>query len=179
MSCSLHNKEMAGLEILDARYGAVGSNADMKDVTEKVKNKISSDKQTISFVVSSTNLGIEDPSVGNPKEMKVKYAMNGDQRSEVIRDGNTFALKLPQTGPTTPIGYAMTFYGIIFKNVLTAVMIFLNVFGIAMAYNLGWYFGVGIVWALISIIFPYASFWMIPVIVILARAFSGIDFIRP
>jgi hypothetical protein len=169
---------MAGLEILDARYGAVGSDKDKKDVTSNVRAKISSDKQSVSFTVSFTNLAITDPAVGNPKEMKVRYAINGAERSETILDGNTFAVQVPQEPPKTLSGLTALLYLAIWQNMLSAVSLFIMVFGGSVAYSLGWYFGNGIVWGIVSILFPYASFWLIPVFVILARAFSPVNFIQ-
>jgi len=170
---------MAGLEILDAKYGAVGSTKDKISVTENVKQKISTDKQGISFTVSTTNLSVKDPSPGSPKELVINYALNGVEHTETIRDGNTFAAKLPELVPTTPTGYMLMLYGSIFKNIVSATALFINVAGITMAYNLGWYYGYGIMWVLMSIIFPFAPFWLIPTIIIVARAFQGADFISP
>ena len=178
MSCSLHNKEMAGLEILDARYGAVGADKDKTDVTKNVNSKISADKQSITFIVSSTNLAIVDPAVGSPKEMKIRYAINGAERSETILDGNTFAAQVPQKAPTTLSGVTALLYLAIWQNMISAVSLFIMVFGGSVAYSLGWYFGNGILWGIVSVLFPYASFWLIPVIVILARAFSPVNFIQ-
>jgi hypothetical protein len=168
---------MAGLEILDAKYGAVGSTKDKKSVTENVKQKISADKQSVSFVVSTTNLGIQDPAPGNPKEMDIQYALDGIQYNEKIRDGNTFAAKLKEPAPRSPAGYLLMLYGAIFKNVVSSAALCINVAGIVMAYNLGWYFGFGVLWAIIAVIFPFAAFWLIPFIVIIARAAGGVDFV--
>jgi hypothetical protein len=61
---------------------------------------------------------------------------------------------------------------------LSAVSLFIMVFGGSVGYSLGWYFGNGILWVIVSVLFPYASFWLIPFFVILARAFSPVDFIQ-
>ena len=178
MSCSLHNKEMAGLEILDARYGAVGSDKDKKDVTNTVKSKISADKLTLSILVSPTNLSIPDPSPGSQKEMNIRYAINGTEYSEIKKDGDTFMAQVPQPAPKTLSGFTALLYLAIWQNMLSAVSLFIMVFGGSVAYSLGWYFGNGIVWVIVSVLFPYASFWLIPFIVIFARAFSPVNFIQ-
>ena len=178
MSCSLHNKEMAGLEILDVRYGAVGTKKDKKDVTANVKNKISADKLTLSFVVSPTNLSVVDPSPGQQKEMEIRYAMNGKEYNELKKDGETFMAQVPQPAPKTLSGFTASLYIAIWQNMLSAVSLFIMVFGGSVGYSLGWYFGNGILWVIVSVLFPYASFWLIPFFVILARAFSPVDFIQ-
>jgi len=168
------------LEILSAKYGAVGSERDMKDVLPKVIEKISSDKMAISFLVSFTELGLaDDPAPGSPKELVVKYALNGQENTEHVKDGNTFSAKVAEPAQLTYAGFIASLYSSIWSNIAGAVVLFLQVFSVGLAYSLGSYFGNGIVWAIVSVLFPYASFWLIAAIVIIRRALSSADFIRP
>ena len=167
------------IEILSAFYGADGNDKDLKDVTENVKQKLSSDRQSISFNVSSSQLGVEDPSPGNPKVLVVRYSIDGAETMDRIKDGASFNAKVPEPAPYTSAGFLVSFYAALWKNIAGATAMFVNVLGAAFAYELGRYFGNGIAWVLLHLLFPYAAFWMIPVIVILARALSSTDFVTP
>jgi len=168
------------LEILSAKYGAVGSEKDMKDVLPQVIQKISADKISISFIVSSTELGLaEDPAPGSPKELVVKYALNGKENTEHVKDGNTFAAKVAEEPKLTYTGFTVSLYASIWQNLAGSIVLFFQVFSVGLAYGLGSYFGNGIVWAIVSVLFPYAAFWLIAAIVIIKRALSSADFIRP
>ena len=105
--------------------------------------------------------------------------MNGEQRSEKIRDGSTFSAKVPEPTPQTATGQALSLYGTIWSQALSALFVFLAVFSIGLAFNLGFYVLNPILWVVIAIIVPYASFWAIPVILILMRIFTSQDFIIP
>jgi hypothetical protein len=167
------------IEILSASYGADGNDKDLKDVTDKVKKKLSSDRQSISFNVSSSQIGVEDPAPGNPKVLVVKYSINGVETLDRIKDGDSLNAKVPEPAPYTSVGFLAAFYAALWKNLAGATAMFLNVLGASFAYELGRYFGMGIAWVLLHLLFPYAAYWMIPVIVILARAISGTDFVSP
>jgi hypothetical protein len=166
-------------EIISAFYGPIGSTKDKLDVSEKVRARISTDKKAISLIVSPSSIGVEDKSPGNPKELEVRYSMNGEQRSEKIRDGSTFSAKVPEPTPQTATGQALSLYGTIWSQALSALFVFLAVFSIGLAFNLGFYVLNPILWVVIAIIVPYASFWAIPVILILMRIFTSQDFIIP
>jgi hypothetical protein len=167
------------IQILSAFYGADGNDKDLKDVTDKVKKKISTDKQSISFNVSSSQIGVEDPAPGNPKVLVVKYTINGIETSDRIKDGDSFNAKVPEPAPYTSVGFLTAFYAALWKNLAGATAMFLNVLGASFAYELGRYFGNGIAWVLVHFLFPYAAYWMIPIIVVLGRAISGTDFVTP
>ena len=70
------------------------------------------------------------------------------------------------------------FYAALWSNFAGALTWFLQVMGFAFGWQLGKYFGNSYVWTILNILFPYASFWLIPAIVIIARAIGGADFIR-
>jgi hypothetical protein len=167
------------LEIISASYGADGNDKDLKDVTDNVKKKLSSDRQSISFNVSSSQLGVEDPAPGNPKVLVVKYSLNGVETMDRIKDGDSLNAKVPEPSQYTSAGFLAAFYAALWKNLAGATAMFVNVLGAAFAYELGRYFGNGIVWVLMHLLFPYAAFWMIPIIVVLGRAISGTDFVTP
>ncbi len=177
MSCSLH-KGMS-LEVLDVRYGADGSDKDLLDVTDLVRKKISTDRKTLTFVVSPSNIGVADPAAGQKKIMLIKYKLSGQEHSERVRDGDTFAVTVPEPTKKTPSQYLAVFYSALWSNFAGALTWFLQVMGFAFGWQLGKYFGNSYVWTILNILFPYASFWLIPAIVIIARAIGGADFIKP
>ena len=164
-------------EIISAFYGPVGSTKDKVNVAENVRQRISSDKKGISMIVSPSSIGVKDPLPGNPKELDVRYSINGEQRSETLRDGSTFNAKVPEGGPKSATGQAISLYGIMWSQAVSALFVFLAVFSIGLAFNLGWYVLNPIIWVVIAIVVPYASFWAIPVVLILMRIFSSQDFI--
>lgn len=166
------------LEILDARYGADGSDKDLIDVTDLVKKKISSDRQSISFTVSPTNIAVQDPAPGNKKVMVVRYSLNGQENSERVRDGDTFSLTVPQEPRKTPSQYLSAFYAALWSNFAGALSWFLTAAGFAFAWELGKYYGNSYVWIILAILFPNASYWLIPIIIIVVRAIGGSDIIR-
>lgn len=167
------------LEVLDARYGANGSDKDMKDVTSQVRNKISSDKSSIAFTVSPTNIGLPDPAPGNPKVLNVRYSINGQETSEAILDGNTFAVSVPSAPWTGPFDILLTIQGLIWKNATSGILTFLYVASIALGYELGFLIGGSLLWAIISVLFPYGSYYITASGIILLRALLGVNFIGP
>lgn len=165
------------IEILDARYGPDGSEKDLKDVTEKVRSRISSDGTSVAFNVSPSNLGLIDPSPGNPKILAVRYSVNGQETSERILDGNTLAVSLPIDPIEGPFGLLATLHGLLWKNALTALITFLYVASISLGYELGSLIGGGGAWAIIPILFPYGTYYITASGIILLRAFAGVNFI--
>lgn len=166
-------------EVISAFYGPVGSTKGKIDVTEKVRQRISADKKGISMLVSSSSIGVEDKSPGDPKELDVRYSINGEERSETLRDGSTFNAKVPEAAPQSTTGQAVSLYGTIWSQAISALFVFLAVFSIGLAFNLGSYVLNPIVWVVVAIVLPYASFWAIPVVLILMRIFSSQDFVLP
>jgi hypothetical protein len=167
------------LDIIDAKYGALGVDKDKVDVTDNVKRIVSSDKQSISVVVGPTGLGVKDPSAGNPKELVVKYNMNGDEHTETVKDGFTFAAAVPQKVPQTYAQFTAGVYSSFWSNMAGAVVLFISVFSVGLAFGLGSYVGNPFVWLIVAILFPYGSFWLILAIIVIMRALSAQDFIKP
>lgn len=166
------------LEILDAKYGPDGSEKDLLDVTQQVKALVSSDGRSISVAVSSSKLGVTDPSPGNAKVLVVRYSLKGDEKTDRILDGNTFSVSLPAEPKSGPGAVTAAAYASLWKNGVSALIMFLNVFSVVAAFNLGSYMGNSFLWAILSVLFPYGTFWLIAPFVIAVRAFSGEDFIR-
>jgi hypothetical protein len=165
------------IEIYSAFYGPVGSTQDKVDVTDKVRNRISTDKMSISMLVSPSSIGVEDKSPNNPKELYVRYYINGIEDVETIRDGSTFNAMVPQEETPSSMGVVFSVIGTIFSRGIMVIFIFLAAVSIGLAFNLGWYVLNPIVWVIVALIVPYASFWAIPVILIWMRIFSSQDFI--
>lgn len=166
-------------EILSAFYGPVGSTKGKVNVTEQVRQRISSDKKGISMLVSPSSIGVKDASPGTPKELDVRYSINGEERSETLRDGSTLTAKVPEAPPQSATGEAFSLYGTIWSQAFSALFVFLAVFSIGLAFNLGSYVLNPIVWVVVALVVPYASFWVIPVVLIIMRIFSSQDFILP
>jgi len=167
------------LDIISAKYGAVGVEKDKVDVTDNLQRVRSPDKQSISVVVGPTGMGVKDPSAGNPKELTVKYNINGNESSETIKDGFTFAAAVPQKVPQSYAAFTASLYSSIWSNMAGAIVLFLSVFSVGLAFGLGVYVGNPIVWLIVAILFPYGSFWLILGIVVIMRMFSSEDIIKP
>ena len=167
------------LEIIEAKYGAVGVDKDKVDVTDNLKRIRSPDKQSISVVVGPTGIGVKDPSEGNPKELKVKYTINADESSETIKDGFTFAAAVPQKVPKSYAAFTTELYAAIWSNMAGAVMLFISVLSVGLAFGLGVYVGNPVVWLIVAILFPYGSYWLILFIIVIMRVLSPEDFIKP
>ena len=167
------------LEITSARYGAVGVEKDKKDITANVKRLVSSDKRSISVVVGPSALQVDDPSPGNPKELSVHYSVDGDEHTDTIRDGFTFSAAVPEKLPQSWASFTAGLYGAVWKNMWGAFVLFAAIFSIGLAFGLGSYLGNPIVWLLVALLFPYASFWLILGVVVLIRVMSPTDVIKP
>jgi hypothetical protein len=167
------------LDIIEAKYGAVGVDKDKVDVTAEIKQLMSTDKQSISLVVGPTGIGVKDPSAGNPKELVVKYNIDGDERSDTVKDGFTFAVAVPQRVPQSYSQFTAEVYSALWSNMANAVVLFISVLSIGLAFGLGSYVGNPYVWFIVAILFPYGSFWMILIIVVIMRIVSPQDVILP
>lgn len=167
------------LEILSAFYGPVGSTKEQVDVTSMIKDRMSTDRMSISLLVSPDSIGMPDKSPGTPKELIVRYSVDGEEKTETFRDGSTFAVKVPEPPPKSVTGKALSFYGAIWSQLFSALFVFLATVSVALAFNLGWYVLNPIFWVIVSILVPYGSFWAIPIVIILMRMFTSQDFIIP
>lgn len=165
------------IEILSARYGLVGSSSDKMDVTEKIKKLLSSDGQTLVLMVSSSSIGVTDPSPSNPKELNVTYSVDGTERSETIPDASTLIIKSQEPAPVNSVWFAISSVGNLWYQALFIVAVFLYIMSVAFAFEFGRTLFNPLLWIVIALLLPYVSFWAIPVIIILLRLFSSQDFI--
>lgn len=167
------------LDIKEAKYGAIGVEKDKVDVTPNVKQLISTDKKSISAVVGPTALNIKDPSPGNQKELSVKYVLDDNEYFDTIKDGFTFTAASYEKAPQSWTAFTAAIYTSLWQNMWGAVVLFATVFSVGLAFGLGKYYGNPILWIIVSLLFPYASFWLILAIVIIMRILSPIDIIKP
>jgi hypothetical protein len=165
------------IKVLTAYYGPVGNIKDRIDVTQKMNELISADKKTLALIVSPTNLGVTDPSPGNPKQLDIKYTVNNEERKELVRDSSSLLIKAGDITHRTWAGFSMQLFTNLWSKSLIVVFTFLFVLSIAFAARLGNIILNPILWIVIAVIFPYVSFWGIPIVVILMRIFSSQDFI--
>lgn len=73
------------LDILEANYYTTKVS---KDVTEKLKNKISNNR----LVIDVTNQIDGDPDPGTVKKLKIKYSYSGDTLEKEVDEGQTLIL---------------------------------------------------------------------------------------
>jgi hypothetical protein len=165
------------IKVVSAFYGPVGNIKDRIDVTQKMNELISADKKTLALIVSPTNLGVTDPSPGNPKELDIKYTVNNEERKELVRDSSSLLIKAGDITHRTWAGFAVSSFAGAWRGMLIVVCVFLYVMSIAFASQLGRTLFNPILWIVIALMFPYVSFWGIPIVVILMRIFSSQDFI--
>jgi hypothetical protein len=165
------------IKVVTAYYGPVGNIKDRIDVTQKLNELISADKKTLALIVSPTNLGVTDPSPGNPKELDIKYTVNNEERKELVRDSSSLLIKAGDITHRTWAGFAVSSFAGAWRGMLIVVCVFLYVMSIAFASQLGRTLFNPILWIVIALMFPYVSFWGIPIVVILMRIFSSQDFI--
>ena len=167
------------IEILSAFYGPIGNTKQKVDVTAKLRDRISADKRSITLVVGPSGIGIEDKTPGTPKELTVRYTINGQESLETLQDGITFKAKVPDPPPQSTLSLGLALYGIIWTQAAAALFVFLAAVSVGLAFNLGWYVWNPIVWVVIAIFVPYGSFWAIPLLIIIMRILTSQDFILP
>jgi hypothetical protein len=165
------------VEVKTAYYGALGSSKDRVDVTAKLKSLLSADRKTLTLLVSAENIGVKDPSPGNPKELIIQYTIDNVETTETIRDGSTLMLKASEPYKQSWGGVAISSVTNVWTNVLIVIAIFLYVMSIMFAYEFGKTLFNPVIWVVAAIVLPYLSFWGIPIILILMRIFSSQDFI--
>jgi hypothetical protein len=165
------------IKVVTAYYGQVGNTKDRIDVTQKMNELISADKKTLALIVSPANLGVTDPSPGNPKQLDIKYTVNNEERKELVRDSSSLLIKAGDITHRTWTGFALSSFSGAWRGMLIVVCVFLYVMSIAFASQLGRTIFNPILWIVVALMFPYVSFWGIPIVVILMRIFASQDFI--
>jgi hypothetical protein len=165
------------IKVVTAYYGQVGNTKDRIDVTQKLNDMISADKKTLALIVSPTNIGVTDPSPGNPKQLDIKYTVNNEERKELVRDSSSLLIKAGDITHRTWTGFALSSFSGAWRGMLIVACVFLYVMSIAFASQLGRTIFNPILWIVVALMFPYVSFWGIPIVVILMRIFASQDFI--
>lgn len=165
------------IEILSAYYGQVGSTKDRMDVTSQLKGLLSSDKQTLSLIVSPVNIGVKDPAPGNPKQLDIQYTMNNDKKEQSITDGSTLLIQSTAKTPQSWTWSAISSVTNIWYQAMFVVGVFFYVMSIMFSMEFGNTFLNPIVWLLAGILLPYISFWGLPILIIVMRILSPYDFI--
>jgi len=164
------------LIIVNATYGAVGSDKDLKDVTNKIRNLVSKDGSGISLIVSPENIKVKDPAPQSPKHLIVKYKFGekGDVKTDKTLDGVTWAVYVPKLVPTSGAGHTVALYAMLWKNVIAAAGMFAFVLSIAFAYSLGANgYGSWILFVAIAFMLPYMGIGGLVFIVLLHTAITG------
>jgi hypothetical protein len=164
------------LKIVNAVYGAVGSDKDLKNVTKKIRDLVSKDGSGISLIVSPENIGIDDPAPQSPKQLTVKYKFGekGDVKTDKVADGVTWAVYAPGLTPTSGTGHTIAMYAMLWKNIASAIGIFAFVLSIAFAYSLGTGgYGSWILFVVIAFMMPYMGVIGLVVVVFLHTAITG------
>jgi hypothetical protein len=165
------------IKVVTAFYGQVGNVKDRLDVTSKLNGLISSDKKTLSVIVSPSNIGVSDPSPGNPKQLDITYTVNNEERNEIVPDASTLLVKAESPVVRSWTGFALSSFTGMWSKLLIVISVFLFVMSVAFASRFGNSLFNPILWIVIALIFPYVSFWGIPIVIILMRIFSSQDFI--
>jgi hypothetical protein len=165
------------LKIVSAMYGAVGSDKDLKDVTSKIRDLVSSDGSGISIIVSPETIKITDPAPQSQKQLIVKYKFGekGDPKKIITLDGATLSLYASSLPPTSGVGNTAAFYAMIWKNVMFAAGMFGFVLSIAFAYSLAANGGYGswILFVGIAFMMPYMGVGGLVFVVLLHTAITG------
>ena len=158
-------------------YGAVGSDKDLKDVTSKIRDLVSSDGSGISIIVSPETIKITDPAPQSQKQLIVKYKFGekGDPKKIITLDGATLSLYASSLPPTSGVGNTAAFYAMIWKNVMFAAGMFGFVLSIAFAYSLAANGGYGswILFVGIAFMMPYMGVGGLVFVVLLHTAITG------
>lgn len=169
------SRQSDGLRILKAQYGYPGN---YTDVTDALSTLVTNG--TVDLTVSHSALGIADPNPSKKKNLQVDYQINGSSSSQSIMDGNKFQLSAPPIEAVdnkTPVQHAVSFFGILVRNLAIFVMVYLHSVSVFTAIDFGYTFISPYVWGILAFFIPFFSFWALPPIVFMVRVFSSQDLI--
>lgn len=158
-----------GLKIIKAEYGYVGN---FTDVTNAIQDQIYNG--SIDITVSPKTVGIPDPNPSKQKTLQVQYTINGASNSESILDGKKFKVSAPAiTTPdnTSPSQHAMSFFGILTKNLAYFFAIYFHALSVFAAIEFGNHFISPMLFGGLAFFIPFFSFWLLPQIVFWIRLF--------
>jgi hypothetical protein len=123
----------SGLQIKKAEYGYQGN---YTDVTNAVQDKVS--KGSINLKVGFAAVGLPDPNPNKQKDLKVEYTINGAPSTQIITDGQTFAISAPPVeDSTSPKDSGSAIVG----SIWNAVWLFIKVFLFGSLLILSWKVG--------------------------------------
>lgn len=160
-----------GLKIVKAEYGYSGN---FTDVTNALQDQIHNG--SINITVSPKSVGIPDPNPAKQKTLQVQYTINGASSSESIIDGKKFRVSAPViTAPDnkTPSQHAMSFFGIVAKNLAYFFGIYLHALSVFAAMEFGNHFISPMLFGGLAFFIPFFSFWLLPQIVFWVRLFRA------
>lgn len=120
----------SGLQIKKAEYGYQGN---YTDVTNAVQDKVSNG--SINLKVGFVQVGLPDPNPNKQKDLKVEYSINGAPSTQILLDGQTFAISAPPVAGSS--GSGSEFVG----SIWNAVFLFVKVFFFASMLFLSWKVG--------------------------------------
>jgi hypothetical protein len=86
----------SGLQITKAEYGYTGN---LTDVTNAVQDLVKNG--SINLKVGFAQVGIPDPNPQKLKALEVEYTINGAKGTQIIADGQTFAVSAPPVNETS------------------------------------------------------------------------------
>lgn len=156
----------SGLQITKAEYGYTGN---LTDVTNALQDMVRDG--SINMVVGFKQVGIPDPNPQKLKALEVEYTINGAKGTQIIMDGQTFALSAPPlTDSTSSKDSGAAFIGSIWSAVWFFIKVFYFISMILLAWKVGnqWNQGAAVVVALMTfitygvfpiIIMPIIIFW--------------------
>lgn len=164
-------REAEGLKIVKAEYGYSGN---FTDVTNAIQDQIYNG--SINITVSPKAVGIPDPNPSKQKTLQVQYTINGASSSDSIVDGKKFKVSAPAiTAPDnkTPSQHAMSFFGILTKNLAYFFGIYLHALSVFAAAEFGNNFISPMLFGGLAFFIPFFSFWLLPQIVFWIRLFRS------
>ena len=165
------------IEIVSAYYGLVGSTKDRGDVTSNIKKLVSSDKNTLSLIVSPTNIGVNDPAPGNPKQLDIQYTIDNDKKEQSVTDGSTLLIQSQGKVPQSWTWFTISSITNIWYQAMIVVGVFFYIMSVRFSMEFGKTFLNPIVWLLVGLLLPGVSFWGLPILIIIMRIFSPYDFL--
>jgi len=164
-------READGLKIVKAEYGYTGN---FTDVTDALQSQISNG--TINITVSPKAVGIPDPNPSKQKTLQVQYTINGASSSESVVDGKKFKVSAPAASAVdnkTPSQHAISFFGILTKNLAYFFGIYLHALSVFAAMEFGNHFISPMLFGGLAFFIPFFSFWLLPQIVFWIRLFRS------
>jgi hypothetical protein len=166
----------SGLQITKAEYGYTGN---LTDVTNAVQDMIKNG--SINMVVGFKQVGIPDPNPEKLKALEVEYTINGAKGTQIIMDGQTFALSAPPVNDSkSPKDSGADFMNSIWSAVWFFIKVFFFVSMLFVSWKVGQQYnqGAAVVITLLTFI-TYGIFpiFVMPFVIFWWRLFVNYDVI--